>query len=181
MSNHEALRSAVALRTPVLGNDGDVVMAQLTFVSVSQVGLAELLAEFDALRAVPGKPAKGGYTPEFESAWADYPARPGNSKAAAFKAWQARVKAGASAEEMLSGTLKYAAYCKAMKTEPAYVKQAATFYGPGEHFSADWTVPRQEVRRALPDRRQDMLDAANAEAIRLLRGGPADDGRTIDG
>lgn len=144
MSNHEALRAAVALHEKLAGG---------RLLTIEFMDLAELLAEFDALRAAPGKPAKGAYSPEFESAWADYPTRPGNSKAAAYKAWKARISAGASAEEMLAGTAKYAAYCKAMKTEPGFIKQAATFYGPGEHFSADWTVPRTEVRRVTPDRR----------------------------
>lgn len=114
---------------------------------------------------------KSAYSPEFESAWADYPPRPGNSKAAAYKAWQARIKAGASAEEMLAGTLKYAAYCKAMKTELSYIKQASTFYGPGEHFSADWTVPRMEVRRVLPDRREAPPETGAQRAARRNRWG----------
>ena len=32
-----------------------------------------------------------GCSPEFEDAWAEYPKRPGNSKADAFKAWTARL------------------------------------------------------------------------------------------
>lgn len=176
MSNHEALRAAVKLHEKLAGG---------RLLTIEYMDLTELLAEFDALRAAPAKPAKGAYSPEFESAWADYPARPGNSKAAAYKAWQARIKAGASVEEMLAGTAKYAAYCKAMKTEPGFIKQAATFYGPGEHFSADWTVPRGEARRILPDRRtSEGMDAerrkASDEAKRRLRGDRPDDGMTFE-
>lgn len=114
-------------------------------VIVMRLDLAELLAEVDALRGDGAKPASK-YTAEFEEAWTLYPTRPGNSKAAAFKAWAARLKAGATALEMIEGTAKYAAYVKAERTEPNYIKQAATFYGPGEHFTADWTP-----RRAPPD------------------------------
>lgn len=110
-------------------------------VTVDSLDLAELLAEVDALRGAGAKPASK-YTPEFEEAWTLYPTRPGNSKAAAFKAWAARLKAGATALEMIDGTAKYAAYVKAERTEPNYIKQAATFYGPGEHFTADWTPRR---------------------------------------
>lgn len=110
-------------------------------VIVMRVDLADLLAEVDRLRSSATKPASK-YTAEFEEAWALYPARPGNSKAAAFKAWAARMKAGATALEMIEGTRKYAHYCLIERTEAHYIKQAATFYGPGEHFSADWTTRR---------------------------------------
>lgn len=159
MSNHEALRAAVA-RVEAAGPG---VLAGIT---VSPMDLAELLAEFDALRATPAKSAKGAYSPEFESAWSDYPTRPGNSKAAAYKAWQIRIKAGASVEEMLAGTAKYAAYCKAMKTEPGFIKQAATFYGPGEHFEADWTVPRNVATEKFSDRMQETNDQRTARRNR---------------
>lgn len=104
------------------------------------------------------KRKKGEYSPEFEEAWKAYPSRPGDSKAAAFKAWNARLKAGATAEQMMTGVRSYAAHCAAEKKEPRYVKQAATFFGPGEHFLADWTpksVPRDERSRAHYDRSAD--------------------------
>lgn len=173
MSDYHDLRAAALSPAPT--------------VSVSPLDLQELLHEFDLLRAGGKKPTKGAYTPEFEEAWAQYPARPGNSKAAAFKAWLARVKAGASPAEMIAGTIKYAAYCKHHRTEPQYVKQAATFYGPGEHFAADWSIPRAlEPRRQLADRRQEADDqkaAASAVAkARLLghRPSPPDDDMTFD-
>lgn len=123
-------------------------------VPVKLLDLAELLAAYDALVAAGSKPKKAtGYSAEFEAAWSEYPTRPGNSKAAAYKAWKARLTAGATVLEMIEGTRKYAIYCKVEGTEPQYVKQAATFYGPGEHFSADWT-PRTQLRRAIPDRRE---------------------------
>lgn len=98
------------------------------------------------------------YTPEFEEAWTHYPSRPGNSKADAFKAWNARLKAGATAEQMASGTKRYAAYCAAEQIEPKFIKQAATFYGPGKHYLADWTpkTPQRDDRhRASYDRTAD--------------------------
>jgi hypothetical protein len=115
------------------------VMEDAKGITVDRLDLAELLAAYDALQ---NKSAKSGtkYTPEFDEAWSLYPSRPGASKAATFKAWAARLKAGATALEMIEGTAKYAAFCKAERTEVAYIKQPATFYGPGEHFTADWTV-----------------------------------------
>lgn len=84
----------------------------------------------------------------FVEAWAVYPKRPGNSKAEALRQWNARVKAGASEHDMLAGTKAYAAYCKAMKTEPRYVKLAETFFGRSKHYESDWSVkdvPEQQT------------------------------------
>lgn len=140
-------------------------------VVVSRVDLAELLTAYDALVAAGRKPKKAtGYSAEFEAAWSEYPTRPGNSKAAAYKAWKARLTAGATVLEMIEGTRKYAIYCKVEGTEPQYVKQAATFYGPGEHFSADWT-PRAEQRRANPDRRTSPPESPEQAAARKQRWG----------
>ncbi|MES2349114.1 MAG: hypothetical protein V4641_16255 [Pseudomonadota bacterium] len=149
-------------------------------VEVKTLDLAELLAAYDALVAAGTKAKKAaGYSAEFEEAWTEYPTRPGNSKAAAYKAWSARLKAGATVLEMIEGTRKYAIYCKAEGTEPQYVKQAATFYGPGEHFAADWT-PRAAVRRLLPDRREQKKADTNAEALARLAGIPVFDPNVID-
>jgi len=88
------------------------------------------------------KPAARGdeYTEDFEQAWALYPCRPGASKKESFKAWKARLKAGVDADDLIAGIKRYAAYVAAMKTEPQYIKQAATFLGPGEHYKANWTI-----------------------------------------
>lgn len=89
----------------------------------------------------PGVPLN---SPEvFEEAWAAYPKRAGsNSRADAAKAWDARVKAGADPAAMLEGVKRYAAFCCATrKVGTEYVKQAATFFGPSEHFLEAWTPP----------------------------------------
>lgn len=90
----------------------------------------------------------GKYPAEFEAAWQAYPTRPGASKADSFKAWAARIKAGASADVLQAGTERYADYCRICKTEPGFIKQPATFYGPGEHYLSDWTPSVPAVRSA---------------------------------
>jgi len=42
----------------------------------------------------------------------------------------------------------YAHYVKAMKIEPQFIKQAATFFGPGEHYAAGWTPPVNQPKPA---------------------------------
>lgn len=175
MNDHMDLRTRLAQYTAL---NADTVPVPL-------IDLAELLAAYDAL-AHPAEP-QGKYSAEFEEAWAEYPKRPGASKAATWKAWQARIKAKVSPEAMVEGARRYAAYCKAQRTEPGYIKQPATFFGPGEHYDADWGVPRAaEPRRQLPDRRplpaDDQKAAASAAAKARLLGHrpPPDDGMTFE-
>lgn len=75
----------------------------------------------------------------FEAAWATYPSRPGASKKDSRKAWDARIKDGASPSAILDGVKRYAHYCATMNIDPAYIKQPATFFGPGDHHTSDWT------------------------------------------
>lgn len=168
MNNYKELREACSVESLALGGK----------VFINPISLAELFSELDYLRGGAKKESK--YSAEFEEAWDSYPTRPGNSKAAAYKAWLARLKAGANAEEMLSGTRKYAAYCASERTEQHFIKQAATFFGPGEHFSADWTVKRAPTDRRNPTPIEDARRNASEEAKRRLRGAPPDDGMTID-
>lgn len=95
--------------------------------------------------SVPSGTAKGDYSPAFEAVWADYPQRAGgNSKRDAYKAWAARVKAGADPGVIHAGVLRYAAFLTATgKAGTEFVKQAATFFGPAEHYREPWTAPRK--------------------------------------
>lgn len=91
----------------------------------------------------------------FEEAWSAYPPRAGgNSKPDARKAWAARLKAGIEPEDIVAGVHRYAAFCRAEgKTGTAYVKQAATFFGPGEHWAEEWrtsTADASTYRSAAP-------------------------------
>lgn len=92
------------------------------------------------------------YSAEFEHVWQVYPARPGRSKAAAYKAWSARLKAGDTVEAMTTGAAAYAEFCVANnRVGTSYVKQPETFFGPDKHFENDWTVvaPRGRVTQGL--------------------------------
>lgn len=79
----------------------------------------------------------------FGECWSEYPKREGgNSRADALKAYRGRLKAGASSADLLSGTKRYAAYCVSKGiVGTTYVKQAATFFGPGDHWQESWSVP----------------------------------------
>jgi DNA-binding transcriptional ArsR family regulator len=98
--------------------------------------------------------SKENYSNEFEQAWQAYPKRAGgNSKAAAWKAWRARIKDGVNTEAMLAGVNRYAGYVRATGSAGTqYVKQAATFFGPDRHFDEAWLVETPAVK--VPSRQE---------------------------
>lgn len=82
------------------------------------------------------------YPPAFEEAWAAYPTRPNSTKTSAYRAWHARImdahKQGIPIENrakaLVRSAVSYAAYVEEEGTEPRYVKHAATFWGPDDHW-----------------------------------------------
>lgn len=103
----------------------------------------------------------------FDKFWLIYPKRPGANKLQTRKQWDTRIKQGAFAEEIIYGATRYAAYCKALKIEPQYIKHASTFVGPNKHYLSQWAIPsRLNARQNWADR---------------LTGKGNDDGFTIDG
>ena len=112
--------------------------------------------------------AAKGYPADFELAWKAYPSRPGNNKSAAFKAWCARIKAGATADALIAGVQRYAVYVVAEKTAEQYIKHAATFFGPDEHYLSDWTPP--QARASPPASKHSGFESKN------YREGIAEDG-----
>lgn len=93
--------------------------------------------------AMPSRPAKQEYSPEFETAWQAYPKRAGgNPKHSAWKHWNARLREGITPETMLEGVKRYAAFVSATgKQGSEFIKQAATFFGPDRHFEELWQAP----------------------------------------
>lgn len=111
-------------------------------------------------------PVRKDYPPEFEQAWADYPRRHGGAnKAQAHKAWQARTKAGFTAEEIHHGVLRYAAYIRAAgKEHTEFVKQPETFFGPGCHFRTQWPVGPAPVATAAKSATRSAVEELQAFA-----------------
>ncbi|BBB68459.1 hypothetical protein UNDYM_4206 [Undibacterium sp. YM2] len=101
--------------------------------------------EIDCEESKPAKQKKPGKfdecPAEFETAWQAYPRRPGASKKEAWQAWLARRRDGVDATLMVDGVKRYAAYIAASGQAPKFVKHAATFFGPYEHYKADWSMP----------------------------------------
>ena len=93
--------------------------------------------------------------PLFAEAWEAYPKREGgDSRKAAMKAWQARVRSGVAAEDLLAGVLRYAAHCDAKGvTGTQYVKRAASFFGPDEHWIEEWNVVAERSVEHAPKNR----------------------------
>lgn len=119
--------------------------------------------------------SRNQYSPEFETAWQAYPKRSGgNSKSAAFKAWNARLKEGVTPQAMTEGVERYAAYVLATgNTGTQYVKQAATFFGPDCHFEEAWLPPvgasagHNQLSRGTNHAEPDTESTANAAVKRI--------------
>ena len=117
------------------------------------------IAEPASTATATAPPAKAGIPDEFEAFWREYPQRAGgNPKNQALKSWNARLKEGHSADELLAGTRRYAAFCAATdKTGTEYVKQASTFINQ-KGFLESWDlptstpIPRNGQRYAPPPR-----------------------------
>lgn len=118
---------------------------------------------------------KVAYSDDFELAWKAYPARGGgNNKAEAFKAWNARLKQGYTAEAMQAGIDAYRVHLVATgKVGTEYVKMAATFLGPNLHFLDSYALPVEQAPAKSAARNaieqlvfggRDGLDAARVEA-----------------
>lgn len=102
------------------------------------------------------QPVKKNFDLEFKKFWDIYPKRPGANKAAALKAWNARLKKGVTVEEMQRGAFRYRQCCEAMNIEPQFIKQPSTFLGPDEHYLADWT-PRINRNKSKAQENKDFL------------------------
>lgn len=109
--------------------------------------------------------AQDGYPDDFELTWKAYPQRPGASKKGALKAWKARLKTGVDVEVLHAGVVRYAAYVQAERTEPRFIKQPETFFGPDEHYLADWTISQPRASPSGPSQlgKAGQVTAANAQ------------------
>lgn len=99
----------------------------------------------------------------FEQAKKAYPKRPGASWSDAKRHWTARIKEGHKPERILAGVTAYAGYVKATNTQPQYVKQPATFFGPGLHFMSDWSTETEQPN--LDGSKGELLDFYQKEPL----------------
>lgn len=108
-------------------------------VSTSGTGLYKEEVNTDRCISKPRSSEPEG----FAECWAAYPKREGgNSRADALKAYRGRLNTGASPADLLAGVRRYATYCASKGiVGTTYVKQAATFFGPGDHWRESWAVP----------------------------------------
>jgi hypothetical protein len=74
------------------------------------------------------------YLEKFELAWKLLPRRRNASKKAAWKAWKARVRAGADPDTLVLAAKRYGEVCRRDCTEERYVLHGATFFGPDERW-----------------------------------------------
>lgn len=165
----------------VCGEDGGPASAPLA--SRKQTAMPETEAETEAetekdLGASGDAPSQSDDLPaDFAACWADYPRRPNDSRKKALKAWQARVRAGVEPTTLLEGARRYARYCDLTgKTGSEFVKQAATFFGPDEHYLLSWEPESSAARPAgavpATSEADDLLAAMEGAGLVVAYSGP---------
>lgn len=84
----------------------------------------------------PSKNRSRSCDSKFDEAWKQYPKREGsNSKQAAQRAWNARIREGIDPGVLVAAVVAYATAMKAAgNIGTPYVKQASTFFGRDRHF-----------------------------------------------
>ena len=142
-----------------------VSVSTSTSTTTTAADAAAELVEDAVMRKKARIETKTEEQPAFVAAWERYPMRAGgNSRKLAHRAFAARVAEGVPLADLIAAVDRYAAFVRATGREGTeYVKQAATFFGPGEHWREGWDVPRLPADRSP--------GAANGEsaAMALMR------------
>ena len=86
-----------------------------------------------------------------------YPKRSGNNWVQTRKLIDKHLYGGrATYEEILEGTRQYAGYIAGQEDKPRwrreFIKLAQTFYGPGQHWGAEYDAPVTPARESAPER-----------------------------
>jgi hypothetical protein len=86
-----------------------------------------------------------GCSPEWEAIQAAYPKRHGSQRwPEALSAAKARLREGATWEELLDGVTRYAKFIRAEgKEHTPYVMQAASFFGKARGYAEPWSAPKK--------------------------------------
>ena len=94
--------------------------------------------------------AKVIYCDKFTYMWERRPKRSGpDSKAGAYRAWNARIKEGYTEREMVEGLRAYGKHCASEgKLGTPFVMQMATFFGPQLHFEGEYGEVEQSQELA---------------------------------
>lgn len=115
--------------------------------------------------------ARVKYCEKFEYMWSRKPERSGpNSKANAYKAWNARITDGYTEREMVEGLRAYGKHCATEgKLGSSFVMQMQTFFGPALHFEADYGVVQQPMElEAIAAQKPKMLREMSGPELRAL-------------
>jgi hypothetical protein len=140
-----SIKTTYRLTTPETVADSATVTKPETvtdYVSKTVADSATRLYRTEVNTDICVKKSKDTEPEGFADCWSAYPKREGgNSRTDALKAYRGRLKAGASPSDLLAGVKRYAAYCAAKSiVSTSYVKQASTFFGPGDHWCESWAV-----------------------------------------
>lgn len=112
--------------------------------------------------AEKANPGRHDYSSEFEQFWSVYPRK--REKQRAYRAWQARMRAGVPPNDLIAAAKAYALECKTEGRPERFIKHGSTFLGPDGSYKdyLDGTAAQERVTSRSPTRRE-------SAAERLLR------------
>ena len=162
----QRLMSTTPVDLPALVRAGFLESDDLTFASVPASVVARESREEERREEKKERKTQRalGMSPLFLQAWDLYPKRPGNSRQAAWQAWQARVAQGVAEQAMLDGVKGYASYCLRERTQPQYIMLGATFFGPQLRFESDYGM-------AIPGLDGDTVALYEADGVTMTAAG----------
>lgn len=118
----------------------------------------------------PSGRSSESYSDDFEKFWDIYPRKVGKKKA--FSCWKARLKAGATKDELLTAVKNYSAHCKRENTEARFVKHPSTFLGPNLDYE-DWIENQSEQQTSnvihFKDKREKAVFDGRAFQVAVTR------------
>lgn len=116
----------------------------------------------------------------FDQVWQAYPKRQGgNPKPAALAKYKALIRKGYTHEQLMTAVKQYSKLIAQEKTQPQFVKQACTFFGPGGHVDDMLSIYAQDqAKKAINQQKyvtavvveKTMSDEARAQFKALREG-----------
>jgi hypothetical protein len=135
-NHYEARTPTSAGDAPVPTSAGDALMQEMHSTSAG-----------DAPQVFSNSPKTSAVESDFDKAWEHYPRK--DERKSALRAYTARRKAGAGADQLLIATRHYAETMA--NTDPRHIKYGKTFFGPDEPWTDYVEPPTNSSANDRPD------------------------------
>lgn len=154
---------------------GSAVSGSAVSGSAGRITKTDVQQELNIATSCGGLGRKKAEKPPEDPAWLEfraiYPKRAGDPNVAGGRrCWSARLKEGHTAEQMLAGARRYAAFIRATgKDGTEFVQQYTRFLGPSKPFLLPWDPPAalEDPRRAAERERAQAAERREWEDLKV--------------